>query len=315
MPWERYQLPDAHGRQVTCYLSRTDADQPGTRRPLVVWIQGSGCNSLFTKTPDGRVGGGLQNMLLMQSNARYRVLIVEKPGVQFLDNPQPPGAASGCAQEFLEQHTAERWRDALLAALRGALARPDVDPSHVLVVGHSEGGDMAAHVAAAEDRVTHVGVLCAGSPTQLFDLAELHRAQQGPDDSDEAAREQRLEQVYEAWSRILADPDSTDKHEWGHPHRRWSSFMRLSPMESLIQSKAKVYLAYATNDRAVPAVATDLTRAMLVAKGRDVKVERRVGEDHGFSKPGERPGEGFSEVLANVLGWWLDGDSPGQPVQ
>ena len=45
-----------------------------------------------------------------------------------------------------------------------------MDAARTLVIGHSEGGIVAAYVAAKLPKVTHVASLAGGGPTQLFDF-------------------------------------------------------------------------------------------------------------------------------------------------
>jgi len=308
VPFDRYTVKDEFGREIEFYVSTppapppTSSDgQPGKNLPLALFVQGSGASSLFQKAPDGRIGGGLQNLLLREAKGRFRVMCVEKPGVTFLDAPAQPGSAEGTTEVFRREHTAERWTVALRAALDAARTLPGIDASNVLIAGHSEGADMAAHLARACPDVGFVGLLSGGGPTQLFDLAMLaSRGQFGS-----ANPEQAIDDVYSTWARIEQDPDRIDLMAWGHPYRRWSSFIRTSPLESLKASAARVYLAYGTNDRAVPPESAELTRATLVAAGRDVVVDRREGEDHGFSKPGQDPSAGFAQVFAGLIRWWL----------
>jgi len=92
IPYHRYTTEDALGRTITFYLSALPGNDPPARLPVVLIIPGSGCQSVFQKQ-GGRVGGGLQNLLLAEAKGRARVLIVEKPGVKYLDRPPRPGSA------------------------------------------------------------------------------------------------------------------------------------------------------------------------------------------------------------------------------
>src|SRR4051812_39293573 len=83
-PYERYFTIDQFGRTITFYLSELPKDAPA-KLPLVVYIQGSGCQSNFGQH-DGRTFP--QNGHATVGDAvrgRARLLIVEKPGVKFLD--------------------------------------------------------------------------------------------------------------------------------------------------------------------------------------------------------------------------------------
>src|SRR5262249_43647371 len=141
---------------------------------------GSGSQSVFRKAGE-RVVGGYQNLLAAESKGRVRVLVVEKPGVQYLDRPPHPGSAEKASEELLNEHTLPRWAEANGAALRAAWTLPSVDSSRTLVAGHSEGGIVAACLAAELPRVTHVASLAGGGPTQLFDFV-ANNARPRPDD-------------------------------------------------------------------------------------------------------------------------------------
>lgn len=303
VPFDRYEITDSLNRPITFYVTPAPEPKAGEAAkplPLAVFVQGSGGNSLFSKTADGRVGGGLQSMIARDYRGKVRVMSVEKPGVRFLDRPKMDGTAEGTSAEFRREHTPERWTEAISASIDAALKLPGVDPSKVLVVGHSEGGTMAAHVAAANLKVTDVAVLSAGGCSQLFDMAQLARESRGGEPAE--ASEARVEEVYQTWGRIVKDPENIDAMEWGHPRKRWASFLSTSALDGLRQTPARVFLAYGTADRAVPVESCDVLRAELVRLGRDVTVDRRVGEDHGFAAAGGQPK--FEEVFGEVMRWW-----------
>src|SRR5262249_11008654 len=152
----------------TCYLSRPPKGA-AEKVPVAVFIQGSGCASVFAER-DGKVHGGMQNLLLAAGKGSFRVLVVEKPGVAFGAVPKNPGSAAEGSAEFRREHALPRWVEAVNAAVLAAHRLEDVDWTRTLVVGHSEGGIVAAHVVAENPLVSHVAVLSGSGPTQLFDL-------------------------------------------------------------------------------------------------------------------------------------------------
>lgn len=303
IPFDRYHTRDKLGRQVTFYLSVPGREAQAL--PLVVFVQGSGSQSLFRKSGE-HVAGDFQNILFGLARGKARVLAVEKPGVKYLDVPKRPGGAQEGSEEFLREHTLPRWTEAVAAALRAARSLPGVDAKRVLVMGHSEGAIVAAQVAVEEPGVTHVACLSGSGPTQLFDLVEMARAPRRPDEPL-AEREERAQQVYAEWTRIQADPESVTKFYLGHPYRRWASFLRASTVELLTRCQARIYLAHGTEDRAVPVASFDVLRAELAARGKDVTAERLLGADHGLRKPDEQPPAGLREVFGRVLEWFLQG--------
>jgi dienelactone hydrolase len=237
-------------------------------------------------------------------DGKARVVVVEKPGVKFLDNPERPGSAIGASEEFLKEHTLDRWAEANHATLRAVWTLPNIDDKRALVVGHSEGSGVVARLGSVETKVTHVACLAGSGPPQLFDLVEL-AGRRAEKDGSEAVRKAR-KQVFDEWAAVLADPNSTSKIWIGHPHRRWSTFGVASASDDLLKSKAKIFLAHGTADAAVPVSAFDVTLASLRVRGRAVVADRVDGADHGFNRPDDRQGEGFKRVLERAAAWFAE---------
>jgi pimeloyl-ACP methyl ester carboxylesterase len=225
--------------------------------------------------------------------------------VKFLDAPKRPGTAEGASEEFLKEHTLPRWAEANVAALRAVWTLPGIDRSRALVVGHSEGGIVAARIAAELPGVTHVASLAGGGPTQLFSLAEIRGQPRPGDKPGDATR--RMQAVYDEWARIQADPDSISRFWLGHPYRRWSSFLKTSVEAELLRTKARIFLAQGTLDAAVPVTGHDVLGAELRVQGRDVTAERLEGADHGFRRQDDPKDstQGMQALFGRLLEWFL----------
>jgi len=283
--FDRLNCVDAYGRKIDYYLS---IDSSGRKLPLAVFVQGSGGQSIWPVI-NGRVGGGLQNLLLDRVKDHLRVLVVEKPGVEFGFMPPQSGVAEGCSESFLREHTLDRWTTAVNAALEAGLRAPGIDPSRVLAIGHSEGGIVVASLAAKNPKVTDVACLAGGGPNQSEDLEVFFGK----------------EVVAKMQSQIASDPMSTAKFVFGHPHRRWSTFLATSTIEQALKSKARFFVGQGTKDRSVNPAGANLLNAALSEKGRDVTLLLVQGGDHGFSTdPRDRSGKGFADMFDKVLDWF-----------
>lgn len=299
-PFRRYFIKDRYGREITFYLTESKGSEP---KPLTVFVQGSGDGSNFVEVKGRVVPQNGQMTLYDEAKGAIRLLIVEKPGVRFLDRGEQGGAEKASA-DFREQHTLERWSEAVDASLRAALRLPGIDRKHVLVVGHSEGGLVACRVAAHNRAVTHVASLAGGGVTQLYDLIALARRgaflQNLSDDP-----EKRVAYLTEEWKKVLADPHSAEKSFLGHPYRRWTSFLADSPIEELAQFKGTVYIAQGTADAAVDPSSADALDADLLRRGKDVTYDRVPNADHVFSTPDDKRGEGWTREMDRLLAWFL----------
>lgn len=344
-PYDRYETIDSLGRTITFFVAQavkptpaagtpaTDHTTPpsGTespaprdgvaaaptsppaattpepiRVPLVVFIQGSGAGSHFIRV--GEKTGVTTGFPYIHDalKGRGRVLVVDKPGVEFFSQPGQPGSAEGASDAFKREHTLDRWAEAVRASIDAALTLPGVDGSRLMVMGHSEGGLVACRVAAIEPRVTHVAVLAGGGPSQLFDFAHMAR-HGGMFDIVSSNPDERIRWLDDAWKGVLADPDSPEKMWLGHPHRRWSTFCATSPIEQLLKCdpKVRVYVAQGTFDQAVAPITAEILDAELRGRGRDVTLNLVEGGDHGFFTQPERPGTGMQGVFGACVEWFL----------
>ncbi|MEA1651754.1 hypothetical protein UAJ10_22405 [Nitrospirillum sp. BR 11164] len=301
-PVLEHHVTDTLGRDITYYLSIPQ----GPPRPLAIIVQGSGCAALFHDT-DGRKSTRFFALGAALKDGRFTVLAVDKPHAGLAEGAKGAGAkgagAEGCDARFNQDFTAERWLTALQAALADARAQSGVDAARTLAFGHSEGAVMAALLAGRDPTITDVAAFGAGGPTPLFDIIAFAYlgggwAHVGRDGLDGLADQVRA---------INADPDNATTFVWGHPYRRWSSFLRVSATEELRRSKARVYLAGGTEDQATPLLSLELTAATLLADGRDITLRRIPGADHSLAvTPGSTAETGAEYARAFAWFWKTD---------
>lgn len=289
--YEAYSIRDDSGRPIHYYLTKAETAQP---TPLVLWIQGSGAYSHFLN----RGGRAVETVaaLRAQLKGKARLLLVEKPGVEFLSETRPLGTTANAPEAFRRDFSLERWTDALSAPLQDALSQPGVDRSRLLVAGHSEGALLACEVAARHpNQVTNVAPLSAGGMTQLYSLIELARAKSDAE----------VTKILEGWREVQRDPTSYEKSWFGHTYLRWSSFLRSSCAKRLDAAPtASVYLAHGTKDTASAIQSTDALYATLLATNRKVVYERLEGADHGLQFSAEPQRNGLAEVFGRIILWY-----------
>jgi pimeloyl-ACP methyl ester carboxylesterase len=302
--WARaFAIERPDGSRAVIYVSG-DADGAfTTRKPLLLWFQGSGAQSVFKRYPQG-LSGGLFAYLGAEHSDRFHVVVIEKRGVEFLGGTEHSGNAEGASREFHEHSTWEgRVGDGCLV-LDALLEHPMVDRSCVLAVGHSEGGDIAAGLAAVRDEVTHVAVLAGAGGCQWAELVMLLRHDLREEGLTETEIEEEVQKLFASYSAIMEAPDSVDDMFYGHAFRRWSSYGRRTPAESLVDAKAAIYLAQGTTDTAVPIESFDHVVVELLRRGRtDVTVRRYPDADHGFATPDDVEQNGILEALDAAVAW------------
>jgi len=274
---QRFTIPREHRPALSYYLSTPGLPSSSmTRSPLVLLIQGSGCIAPFNGLGTDHRSSSIFPFVGLARSGKYAVMAVDKPYQPAGRQDSQPNGAIDCGAAFNGYYAYDTWLAALRQALQHALTRPGVDPGRVLVVGMSEGGVLAAGLARAMPEIKAVALIGTSGTTQLYDFIAAIHAGNGSD----ADKLHQLQALDATLKQIMADPSSSTKMAWGHPYRRWSSFMAQSAADNLQQSRARVYIASGMQDKSVPILSTEVMVAQLRAQGRDVTVRRVAGANH-----------------------------------
>ncbi len=299
----QFELPRPDGSRLSAYLGVFGADE-SVRKPLVILCEGSGAQSLFVAVGDKVGTTGLLGLFGKALAPDFHVVALEKRGVKFLDGVRP-GSAEGASEEYQRHATLEDRVADVRLVIDALLKQAPVDPARVVVIGHSEGSDVAAAVSAAEPRVTHAACLAGAGITQFFDLVILQRRGMLKEGLPEQVIANQIEQLHAEFAKILAAPDAIDQFFMGHAYKRWASFAKTPPVESLRKSRCKLFLAHGSADESVPVESFEALVAELVRSGRkDMTVRRYPDRDHGFMEKGaDRSKPAMQQVLADIREW------------
>lgn len=216
-----------------------------------------------------------------------KVVMVERRGVR-TDGSVDEAAARKYA-------TKERRVQDILDSLHAHLA--GVQPGQpVIMAGFSEGGDVAAAVAVAEPRVTHLALFGTGGWSQADELRLLVR--QHPNYLNIGS----LTELEAKLEQIEAHPDSEEM--WlGHPFRRWSSYMRHPPMNDLLRLDIPVFQAHGAKDSSVPAESARAASEAMKAMGKqNLRYVEYEALDHQF-RDNASGKSGLPLVEVDVVRW------------
>ncbi len=279
-------------------------DSLEAKKPLLVYVEGSGAQSHFVKLDDGRIAWSTFGLIAKNHSKAHHVATLEKRGVPF-GFSGIRGAGEGASKEYNKHATlANRVKDVRLT-LDALLKDPMVDKSQVILLGHSEGADVVAAVSAEDKRVTHVAFLSGGGTAQFFDFFVTQRKKLAAQGATPEEAEKKIAAVEAQIREILKDPDNDKKFFAGHSFKRWSTFATVSAADNLVKTKAKLFLGHGTEDQSVPIESFDFLVVKLLCHGRhDAVVRRYVGVDHSFIKVGDKPSnEPFQKVIGEVISW------------
>ncbi len=251
------------------------------RLPAVFFLSGSGAQDR-----DGFVAGldtGTHQILDHLTRAGFLVLRVDDRGA---------GGSSGPTEQLTFDDLVADGR----LALRFLLARPDVDPERVALLGHSEGG-VSAPILASSERVAAVVLLAApGRPVDVL-LREqllLGRELQGAEPEQLAAFGAEIDAFLARLARgePVASAGLAPELATFLPARTWlASHIGRDPLPPLATLRCPVLILQGARDVQVSATRdTPRLVAALEAAGHRAHELREFPElDHLFMRTGERP--------------------------
>jgi alpha-beta hydrolase superfamily lysophospholipase len=207
----------------------------------------------------------------------------------------------GASRGDQSRATSADFADDIRSALTYLRQRPEIDPSRLFLVGHSEGGAIAPLVASTDTTLRGI-VLLAGPARNGMDILKSQiRYQIGRDSSISPARRDSLIAAQEALIQTTAD-----KQPW------MRYFITHDPLATARTVSTPVLLLQGTTDRQItPDQVNLLANAFREGGNTDVTVRTFPGLDHLFlADPSGNPaayGELPSKTVGkNVLGTIAD---------
>ncbi len=240
----------------------------------IFFVQGSGCHSLgcFMRSYFAGFGGA------------YRIYAAQKPGV----GRTSPGLV--CSEAYLDWNAYPQIIAHNREALRFVMARHG--GSLAAVIGVSEGGTVAAQLAAENPQIRRLVVIGSGG-LPFRKAAQLLAAKRGEPPSS----------IDAAFARIAADPDNARATVYGMTHRYWSTLLDVDPTPMFLKAKQPTLLLMGELDESVPIEsAFHLRKQMTAAKRSNFALEVVPGASHSLIRDGvdQKP------VVMRRIGVWLE---------
>ncbi|NBG66875.1 alpha/beta hydrolase family protein [Acidiluteibacter ferrifornacis] len=230
---------------------------------------------------------------------KYRVLIVEKPGIKYLQK--------GESKSFDHKFSLESWSNTIVNAIDYVTQNEKIDKDKILLAGHSEGGVVASRVAnLMKDKISNVAIMAGEGPSQLYSLYKF--ADDGTffntKEHNMSTSEERINYVKEKWNNILADPTNTEKKFWGFTYLRWSSLLQTSVIDELSNYNGKILILQGTADRAVYPESATIAYTILLTKGKNVELKLIENADHSFNILDKPETDGWKMVIEKIIQWF-----------
>lgn len=295
-PYYEYNIQSENTGSITFYLSEFSEE---SYLPLIIYVQGSGNKSLFSKDSSGRITPKSGHISwAYEAKEKAKVLIIEKPGVGFTDQNDEN-------KLFDNLFSVESWSNTIKEAILFVLKNEKIDTSKIMIVGHSEGGLIASKVARELPQIKNVAVLAGEGPSQLYSLYKLAESGEFFNNVN-SSYEERIDSLTRVWKSILKDPLSVKQKFWGFTYLRWSSFLKTSVSEELSNYNGKILITQGDADKNVFPESAKILYTILLSKEKDVKLNIIAFGDHSFNITNNPSQNGWDEVVKNTITWFLE---------
>ena len=253
-------------------------------RPVMIYAQGSGCDSLIKKNKDGTIRAKGISQPLQQLSNKYWIFAFEKRGVNTFD-PRPKNGTKSCSKTYHQHSSLEYRTKEYIDLLKWLQSLKEVDQKKIVIVGFSEGTDVVARIGANSKIPTHMGYFSGGGYTQMYDFLVMTRHYWNKNlKGDSVKVNQKVEKLMLSFRDIMKNPKA-DKYFLGHPYSRWYSYFRNEPYKELLKFDRPIFAASGGSDESVPIESPDYIEVQFILNGKDNLTFKRYPElTHGLYK-------------------------------
>lgn len=226
-------LTDKHLGTFVIHASKSNRK---AAKPLLVYLDGSGNYPLFYRKNNGKYNTSV-SLDIARYAKDYTIVLISKPGIPFSDSLRyRSGKPYYPENRLFDQLYSLQWRAGTASkAIDYLYNKLPVDKKHIIVMGYSEGSQVAPAVAVLNKRVTHVICFVGNALNQLYDFIIEQRLNADRNAITAEKAQHNVDSLYDVYQKIYNSPDATDKKWFGATHLKWSSFSVVTPLENMLK--------------------------------------------------------------------------------
>lgn len=306
-----YQINDPVLKEIQFSVFKKDMDK---KKPLLLFLGGSGLEPTFKYNRADQQVYYTGFYRFSQYKDQYHIVFINKAGIPLYDSVNNNQETYPATAFATENNTAD-WR-ALSAskAIDYLLKVLPVDTSQVIVVGHSQGGQVAPKVAVLNRKVKKVVIMSANALDHIYDRILLARQQALNNQMSYEEAQQVVDSLLKVQKAIYQSPADTKQTFWGDPFNKWYSYSKETPLENMLKLNIPILLIAGGRDVEGSYIAnTDYAALEFIRKGKqNLTYKVYPNYDHIYNetmrKYGEEIGLGFkANTVVDDIFKWLGG--------
>jgi len=308
--WIHYTLDDSELGDIEIHVSKPVDESP---KPMILYLEGSGNFPLLYSDNKGRVGTAV-TLNINKYKKTHHVVLISKPGIPFRDSLSytPSGRRYYPRNQSYTSRYSLDWRSRSASlVIDFVLQELSVDKRQVVVMGHSEGSQVAPAVAAINDNVTHVVAMMGNALNHLYDFLIEQRVNVLRNEISPEEGQRVVDSLFAEYEKIYADPQSISKSWYGETYYKWSSFTTKNPLDHMLSLDIPIlYLAGGMDAHTI--INMDFARLEFMRAGKtNLTYKVYPGYDHYFQETIEDNGQlsridHIDEVHDDAMRWVSD---------
>lgn len=266
--FSHYTIKDPKLKTFQVHLATSDST---AKKPLLVYLDGSGNFPIYYKKKSGNYSTSIP--LDIKKYAKYfHIILISKPGIPFKDSLQ---TSSSGRRFYPENETYTKlysldWRAGTAAkSIDFIIKKIPVDKSKIVVMGYSEGSQVAPRVAVINKKVTHVVSIVGNAMPQFYDFLTNVRLDIDKNKLSTAEGQKVIDSLYSEFDKIFADPLSVKKKWYGETYLKWSSFNKKSPLENMLELNIPILYIAAGKDDNQPIFGMDYAKLEFIRRRKN----------------------------------------------
>lgn len=265
--FKHYTLNDPQLKTIQIHLATTDTT---ITKPLLVYLDGSGNFPIYFKARSGNYSMSVP-IDIKKYSKDYHIVLISKPDVPFRDSllTTPSGRRYYPRSENYTALYSLDWRaEAASGAIDFLMEKIPVDKSKIVVMGYSEGSQVAPKVAVLNEKVTHVVCFVGNALNHLFDFIinvrlDVEKNSISPDEGQKI-----VDSLYNEYEKIYANPSSTTTTWYGETYLKWSSFTKTTPLENMLKLDIPILYIAGGKDNNQTIIGMDYARLEFIRQGK-----------------------------------------------
>lgn len=244
---------------------------------FIFFYGGSGCTSWKSVMPD-YAKGLPKNAMIYVLNKRF---VKDKDLGMF-----------SCTKKFHAKNYPAQWLSDYQEFIKSKWKEARIKPKYIVLVGVSEGVNLAVKVATLQKKVTHLVLLGGGGYTMRKSLKVLEEKGDIPFTIN----------VDKGIEKIKNNPNSLEETWFGNPYFWWSRILDYNPIPDYLSLDIPILLAIGEKDSSVPLESAEYLESVFKKAGKtNLVVYKYKNANHRLDAGGHNYREEFFSHLLTVI--------------